>query len=152
MPLSDDVDLLRQPGRRQQRVAAHVHGRGARVGRLTAKGEAVALDAVGAQHRAQRQLQALQHRPLLDVQLDVGAGVFKLRLRLGRVGQDDADPAERRAQTHAVPVTKLGERMYVNVAAGGARTVEAAAKAGALLVGPVNQADGHGRFPGVLRR
>ena len=45
------------------------------------KRDRVALDAEGAEHDAQRQVHAFQHRPLLDVQLQIGGGVFQLLRR-----------------------------------------------------------------------
>ena len=60
---------------REERVAPVGHRRRAGVGGLPAEDHAVALDADRAEHRPDRQAEALEHRPLLDVQLEVGAHV-----------------------------------------------------------------------------
>ena len=45
---------------------------------LAAEGDRVALDAERAEHDAERQVERLEHRALLDVQLEVGGGVLEL--------------------------------------------------------------------------
>src|SRR6185437_13277185 len=81
------------PGR--QTTLPLVHRRRARVRGLASPGDPVALNAEGAEHDAERQAQRLQHRPLLDVQLEVGDRVLELRPRLGRAIEVDAVGGER---------------------------------------------------------
>lgn len=48
--------------------------------RLPGEGDRVALDAEGPQHHPERPVHRLQHRPLFDVQLEVGTGASELPL------------------------------------------------------------------------
>ncbi len=73
----DGINLRAHFGGGQEGVLAAVHRRAARMGRLAVEGDGVALDAEGAEHGAQRQIQVQQHRPLLDVQFQVGGGVLE---------------------------------------------------------------------------
>ena len=71
------------PGQRaarggQEGVAAHLHRRRAGVGVHAGEAHRVALDAEGAQHGAQRLVDRLEHRALLDVQLEVGGRALEL--------------------------------------------------------------------------
>ena len=69
----DLAELEREARRGQERVAAPVDRRRARVGGLPVEDETVPLHPDGAEHRADREALGLEHRPLLDVQLEVGA-------------------------------------------------------------------------------
>src|SRR4051812_161217 len=66
--LADLADFEREFGRRTERITPLVHGRRAGVRRLARKADGMALDPKRAEHNAERQVHALQHRPLLDVQ------------------------------------------------------------------------------------
>ena len=72
-------------------VAAAVHRGGAGVGGLAAEVDAVPLDPEGAEDGAEREVHVEQHRPLLDVQLEVGGGVGELPARLEHAVEVDAD-------------------------------------------------------------
>ena len=63
----------RRLGGGEERIAAHRDRRRARVRGLADEAQDVALDTVGADDRAGRSAHRLEHRPLLDVQLEVGA-------------------------------------------------------------------------------
>ena len=67
----------------------------------------VPLDAEGAEHRAERQVHRLEHRALLDVQLEIGRRMLELRARLQGAVEVDAVLAERVGQRHAVAVLEL---------------------------------------------
>ena len=67
----DRPDLERELRRAGERVAALVHRRRAGVRRLAAPRDEVALDAERAEHDAERQVERLEHRALLDVQLEI---------------------------------------------------------------------------------
>ena len=101
---SDRADLQREPGRPCERVAALVHGRRAGMSRLAAPGDPGALDPERAEHDPERQSQRLEHRPLLDVKLEVGARALQLRARLGCAVEIDAVLAERVREGNPVPV------------------------------------------------
>ncbi len=73
----DLAQLEREARRGQERVAAPVDRRRARVGGLAVEDDAVSLDPDGAEHGAHGEALALQHGPLLDVQLEVGAHVLE---------------------------------------------------------------------------
>ncbi|MER3488170.1 MAG: hypothetical protein C4307_05370, partial [Chloroflexota bacterium] len=81
--LGDLADLERQLGRPGEGVPALVHRRRPRVRRLPPPGDAVSLHAKGAKDGPQRQVERLQHRPLLDVKLEVGSRRGQLPPSLG---------------------------------------------------------------------
>ena len=83
----------REARRGEERVAPVRHRRRAGVRGLAAEDHAVALDADRAEHGADRQPEALEHRPLLDVQLEVGAHVAQAPL-----GTPTRGRARRRAR------------------------------------------------------
>ncbi len=88
----------------------------------------------------------LEHRPLLDVQLEVGGRVLELRARVERPVEVDAVLAQRVRQRDAVAVGQRAQLVLVGHRAGrGGRAEEGAAEARALLVGPVDEPHGHGR-------
>ena len=76
------------------------------VRRLTAERDLVALDAERAEHDAEREAHRLEHRPLLDVQLEVGRGVRR------------AAPAPSSARSSDDPVRgeHIRQRVAVRVA------------------------------------
>ena len=67
----------------------------------------MALDAERALHDAERQIERLEHRPLLDVELEVGRGVLELCPRLRCPVQVDAVGSEGLGQRDAVPIDEL---------------------------------------------
>ena len=77
----DVADRERELGRAGERVAPRVHRRRAGVRRLAAPREPRPLDAEGAEHDSERQAQRLEHRPLLDVQLEIRRRIRQLRTR-----------------------------------------------------------------------
>ena len=100
------------------------------------------------EHDAERQVQRLEHRSLLDVQLEVGGRALELRARLERPVELDAVRAQRVGQRDAVGVVPLPQLVLVgHRAAGGRRAEERAAEARALLVGPVDEPHRHRRLP-----
>ena len=96
--LGDVPNLERELGGAGERIAPRVHRRRAGVRGLAGPGDVVALDAERAQHDADRQIQRLEHRALLDVQLEVGGGVLQLRARVDRAVEVDAVLGERVGQ------------------------------------------------------
>src|ERR687885_1172038 len=90
--LRDLADLELELRGAGERVAALVHRRRAGVRGLAAERDPVALDAEGAEDDAEREPQRLEHRALLDVQLEVGSRAVELTPRLGRPVEVDAVP------------------------------------------------------------
>ncbi len=80
--LCDLADLELEPCSARERVPALVHGCRAGVRSLSAEGHLVALDAKRSQHDTEWQIQRLEHRPLLDVELEVGGGTGELAVRV----------------------------------------------------------------------
>ena len=78
-PGRDLADLERELRRAGERVAPLVHRRRAGVRRLARPGDPPALDPVGAEHGPEREVHRLEHRALLDVELEVGGGALELR-------------------------------------------------------------------------
>jgi hypothetical protein len=106
----------------------------------------VALDAEGAEDDAERQVERLEHRALLDVELEVRGRALELPPRVERPLEVDAVGGERLRECHAVRVRAPAEvLLVVHRPGGGARPEEAPGEAGALLVGPVHEPDREGR-------
>ena len=103
----DRPDLERELRRAGERVAALVHRRRAGVRGLAAPRDEVALDAEGAEDDAERQVERLEHRPLLDVELEVRRRVLELPPRLERAVEVDAVLGERVGQRDPVRVAPL---------------------------------------------
>ena len=115
--------------------------------RLAAPGDPVALDAERAEHRAERQVERLEHGPLLDVQLQVGGRVLQLRARVERRVEVDAVLAASRpaARRRRASLQRAQLVLVRHRAGGGRRAEERAPEAGALLVGPVDEPHGQRR-------
>ena len=146
-PLGDLADLQRELRRPGESVAALVHRRRARVRGLPAEGDLVPLHSESAEDDAERQVHRLEHRPLLDVELEVGGGVLQLAARVhGRV-EVDSLACERVGKRVAVRVAAGPELVLVgHRSRGRAGPEEAPAEARSLLVRPVDQADREGRL------
>ena len=80
---------------------------------LPAEDHAVALHADRAEHRPDGQAEALEHRPLLDVQLEVGAHVPQPAARLPRAVELDAVRGERILEPYAVRVAQVAHRVGI---------------------------------------
>src|SRR5688572_1468799 len=76
--LCDLVDFRAHLCCGEERIAAAVHGRAARVRRLPVERDRMPLDAKRTQHSAKWQIQVQQHGALLDVQLQVGGCILQL--------------------------------------------------------------------------
>ena len=63
--------------------------------RLPAPGDPVTLDAEGPEHDAERQVERLEDRALLDVQLEVGRGRVEPAARVESAAEIDAVLRER---------------------------------------------------------
>src|SRR5204863_7504066 len=90
----DRADLERELRRAGERIAPLVHRRRAGVRGLAAPGDTRALDPERAEDDAERQVERLEHRALLDVQLEVGTRVLELRAGLERGAERDAVAAD----------------------------------------------------------
>ena len=126
-------------------VPPRVHRRGAGVRGLAAEAEPVALDPGAARDRARPQSLRLEHRALLDVELEVGAEPARVaRGPRGRRVELDAvlgqDLGDRAASASVSEVELFGDQ---GAGEGGAAE-EAAAEPGALLVGPVDSTRARG--------
>src|SRR5580692_10227919 len=108
---------------------------------LTVESNGVAFHSFCSEHRRQRQAHAFEDRTLLDVQLDVGGGVFLLAGGFAETIDLNAAASERVFKTNAVA---FGAHAVSGDAGGtskGRRAEKAAAEARAFLVGPIHQAD-----------
>ena len=111
-PLRDVPQLERELRGAGKRIAPRVDRRRAGV-RLALPRDEVSLHAERAQHDAERQIERLEHRALLDVQLEVGGCVLELALRLARAVEVDAMLCERVRQRHAVGVPALAQLVLI---------------------------------------
>ena len=73
---------------------------------LPTPGEARSLHAEGAEDDTEREIQRLEHRPLLDVQLQVRRSCRELRVRVGRASKVYAARSECVGEDHAVSIDK----------------------------------------------
>jgi len=64
---------------------------------LAAEGDLVALHAKGSEDDTEREVERLEHRPLLDVQLEVGGRVLELLPGFERSVELDADATKKAA-------------------------------------------------------
>ena len=138
--------------RRCHGVAPHVHRRRPHVRSLAAEAHDVALHAVGPEHGRQGQPEALEHGPLLDVQLEIGGRVRHLAARVARPLEVDAVLGEHRRQLGARGIAQPAEKLRIEVLRHGARAEQAAAEAEPLLVGPVDEPHGRGGRPSAASR
>ena len=142
----DRTDLERELRGAGQRVPPLVHRRRAGMGGLAVPGDARSLDAEGAEHDPEREPERLEHRSLLDVELEVGTRICELRSRLERMLELDAVRAQGVGECDAVTVDQLRERRLVAHRAGRGRGAEERPpEPSALLVGPVDEPDSHRR-------
>src|ERR1700733_7142226 len=139
-----------EPGSSGQGIAARSHRRGTRVGFLTQKGHSVALDTFGTEDSSQGEVHALKDRALLDMHLKIGRGVLALQGCVADRADVDAAGGQCLFETLAgrVGTVTIG---FNGMRAGKCRGAEkAATEARAFFIGPVNKANGDGRFAVVL--
>ncbi len=121
---------------------AHVHRRRSGVRGRPVEAQPQALDAGAARRPRRRLSRGLEHRPLLDVQLEVGADRAESRSSASGAARelDAACSASDRGGT-AVPSASRQARELARVEGAAERRAaeQAAAEAGALLVGEVDQ-------------
>ena len=145
-PLRDLTDLELESRGARERVAPLVHRCRAGVRGLAAEGDLVALDAERAQDDAERQIERLEHGPLLDVELEVRGCAGKLAVRVERRVEVDTVVAERVRQRDPIRVLARPQLILVGHRAGRrGRAEERAAEPGAFLVGPVDESHGDRR-------
>ncbi len=132
---ADVVDRDREHRRAHQRVAPAVHRRRPRVGGLAVDVHVHAARRVAAHHDAHRHRLAIEDRPLLDVQLEVGVDRAAAHRGLAVV----ADALELAAELLAVVVAQGEHPVHVEDAREGARGHHRRREARALLVGPAHQ-------------
>jgi hypothetical protein len=107
----------------------------------------VALHAERPQHDAEGEAQRLQHRPLLDVELEIRRRILELRASLERAVEVDAVGRERVGKCHSLGVPPPAQLVLVVHRAGGRTGAEQAApETRALLVRPVDEPYGDRRL------
>ena len=131
----------------EEGVAAHRNRRRAGVRGLSDEPQDVALHAVGADDRAGGSAHRLEHRALLDVQLEVGAraALVERPARLGHAVDVHAVLGQRVGQPHALAIDQVADAVGHEAAAGARRPQQAAREARALLVGEVDDGQRHRR-------
>ena len=143
----DLADLELELGGARERVAALRHRRRAGVRGLALPRDPRPLDPERPEHDAERQVHRLEHRPLLDVQLEVSECALELLPCIQRPVEVDAVRGDCVGKRHAVRVAELPQLVLVGHRAGRrARPEERAAETRALLVGPVHEPHGHRRL------
>ena len=102
MPSGDRADFEGEFCGGGEGVAALVHGRRARVRRLSVEGDRVAFDAFGAEDDAEGQSEPFKHRALLNVQLEIGGGMLALAGGFGETVDVDTASFESVLQADTV--------------------------------------------------
>lgn len=148
--VGDLVDFRSHPCGGEEGVLAAIHGRAAGVGGLAGEGDLMALDAAGAEHGRQRLVEIEEDGALLDVELEVGGGVFLACGGLFHVFEIDAEFRERVGEGDAVLVGEAACLVHVEVSGKGGGSEQAFPEACAFLVRPIDDLDGDGRFAVVL--
>jgi hypothetical protein len=140
-PVADGrvADGQRRGRRGQERVPAHVHRGRTRVRRLPAEGHPVAFDADRSGHGADRQALPFQHRPLLNVRLQVSLGATDLLPRLVQAIQVDAVLGDHITEPQPSGIGKLADFGHVQRSRHGGRAKQAVPESGAFLVRPFHQ-------------
>ena len=146
VPHADLADRQRGLGGGEEGVLPQVHRGGAGVGRAPGEDRDAALDPERPEHGRGRLLLALEHRALLDVQLEVRARPLQLRARLVHLGEVDVVAGDDVLEPLAVAVLEVADLVDVERPRAGGRAEQAAPEARALLVGPVDEAQPHGPF------
>ena len=130
-------------------VVPHRHRRCARVGGLAGEHRQVTLHAEGPEHGRRRLALALEHRALLDVALDVGAGAAQLGARLAGAVEVHVVARDHLLEALAVAIAQVAHLVGVERASTARRPEQAAAETGALLVGPVHEPQAYRRRPAL---
>ena len=136
----DRFDREHALGRGRERVAAQCHRHGARVAGDAGHLDVEAIAAVDRRHDADRQPRRLEHRSLLDVELDVGEHVARGERGVADARGIEAERAHRVAQRHAVAARPVEQRA-VERAGDRARAEQRRAEAHALLVAEADHDD-----------
>ena len=86
---------------------------------LAVKCDRMTFHAESSQHRAEWQIQIQQHRPLLDVQLDVTGGVLQFLARIFHALEINAHVLERVGKFDALFVHKAARFVHIEIAGAG---------------------------------
>ena len=150
MPRRDRAAFERRLRGREKGVATHRNRRRSRVSRLPGEAKHVALDAEGPEHHARRLPHRFEHRPLLDVQLEIRPRVDRLQLTVRVEHPVERDPVfrERIDQPRALPICQLAHLLDLQAPGGGRRPEQAATEPSAFFVRPVHELQRH-RRPGA---
>ena len=148
MPQADLAALERGLRRGEKRVAPHRDRRRSGMRRLSGEADHVALDAEGAEHDAGGLLHRLEHRPLLDVQLEIRAARRSASARPARRASDRARRRSPRAHPRAAcpgdPSARAHRRSSGSPAAA-AEPSRLRPKRAPFFVGPVDEPQRHRR-------
>ena len=87
--------------------------------RLARPADAMALDAEGAEHRPEGQVERLEDGALLDMELEIGSRAFELRARFERVVEIDAERPDRVGKRDPVAIGELAKLVLIGHRAGG---------------------------------
>ena len=74
--LGNAVNLRAHFRRGQKRIASSIHRRATGMRRLSAESDGVPFNSESPEHGAERKIKIEKHRTLLDVQLNIGRGIF----------------------------------------------------------------------------
>ncbi len=127
--------------RREERVTPHRDRRRSGVRGLAGEADHVPLDAKGPEHGAGGPLHRLEHRPLLDVQLEIGTGVDGLQFlpRVDHAIEQDAVLGQRIHQPGALAILQVSDVVERQAAGRRRRSEQAPAEARPFFVGPVHE-------------
>ncbi len=149
--LGDVIDFRSHFRGGEESVFAAVHGGAAGVGGLAFEGNRPALDATGAENGGKRKSEIKKNRALLDVEFEIGCGVFSLCSRIENFLEVDAAVFQGGGQRDVIAVCEGAGFFQVEVAGKGRGAEQAFPEARAFLIRPIDESDGDGRAAGVFR-
>jgi len=136
--MAEAVDHVDHARRTNQRIAPPRHRCGPGMRLLPGDGDLVPALALGAGDDANRLVRCFEHRPLLDMRLEIGG----YRMTADRFGAGKADPFEFGAESDAGQIVRPRQTLgQVEDAGEHARADHRRREARALLIGPGDNLD-----------
>ena len=148
--IRDGVDLRGHFRGGEEGVLPAVHRRAAGVRGLAFEGNGPPFHAAGALHDGEGLAEIEKHRPLLDVELQVGGGVFLPGCGVLDLFEINPVRGDGIRQGDAVLVLQPARLVHVEVSGKSGGAEEAFPEARALLIRPIDDLDGDRWFSGKL--
>ena len=149
--LGDAINFRTHFRRGQERIAAAIHRRAARMRRLSAKCNRVSLHPERSENSSKRKIEIEKHRALFDVQLEIRRGVLQFFAGIFYFLEIDSVFFQRIDQANSVLVLEPARFVHVDLARAGRRTEKTFSEPRAFFIGPIDQSNCDRRLAFVLR-